>query len=148
MKDQQKKTSSMPWHTIPGALAFLYLTTFAILLFLGLVIVFATGFSAWKLAVLLMLLGVYLIAFVFAVLLSRNMPKKHRIKKYRKLLKGQVSVKISSLAEQTGLDPGEVLQDLQLFIDQGIYPEGTFSEDGEFFYPEHYDTKPQGKDTL
>jgi len=138
----------MPWHTIPGALAFLYLTTFAILLFLGLVIVFATGFSAWKLAVLLMLLGVYLIAFVFAVLLSRNMPKKHRIKKYRKLLKGQVSVKISSLAEQTGLDPGEVLQDLQLFIDQGIYPEGTFSEDGEIFYPEHYDTKPQGKDTL
>ena len=83
MKDQQKKTSSRPWDTVPGALASLYLTTFALLLILGLVIVFLTGYSAWKLAVLLVLLGVYLIALVFAVLLSRNVPKKHRIKKYR-----------------------------------------------------------------
>ena len=82
MKDQQKKTSSRPWHTVPGALAFLYLTTFALLLILGLVIVFLTGYSAWKLAVLLVLLGVYLIALVFAVLLSRNVPKKHRIKDF------------------------------------------------------------------
>lgn len=148
MKDQQKKTSSRPWHTVPGALAFLYLTTFALLLILGLVIVFLTGYSAWKLAVLLVLLGVYLIALVFAVLLSRNVPKKHRIKKYRKLLKGQVFVEISSLAERTGLDPEEVLQDLQLFIDRGIYPDGKISEDRKIFYPEHSNTEPHGKDTL
>lgn len=68
MKDQQKKTSSRPWHTVPGALAFLYLTTFALLLILGLVIVFLTGYSAWKLAVLLVLLGVYLIALVLSLI--------------------------------------------------------------------------------
>ena len=97
---------------------------------------------------LLVLLGVYLIALVFAVLLSRNVPKKHRIKKYRKLLKGQAFVEISLLAERTGLDPEEVLQDLQLFIDRGIYPDGKISEDRKIFYPEHSNTEPQGKDTL
>ncbi len=61
-------------------------------------------------------------------------------------------VEISSLAERTGLDPEEVLQDLQLFIDRGIYPDGKISEDRNshhvIFHPEHSNTEPQGKDTL
>ena len=40
------------------------------------------------------------------------------------------------------------LQDLQLFIDRGIYPDGKISEDRKIFYPEHSNTEPQGKDTL
>ena len=47
-----------------------------------------------------------------------------------------------------GNSPEEVLQDLQLFIDRGIYPDGKISEDRKIFYPEHSNTEPHGKDTL
>ncbi len=141
-----KKSSFPPCRTIPEALTFLYLVTFVLLVILGLLIVFLTGFSVRKLAVVLLLLGADLIAFVFALAASRNVPRKQTLKKYRKLLNGRQEAEISELAEKTGLEQEEVLQDLQSFIDQGIYPNGSFSENREYFYPEQ--SIPQGKDLL
>ena len=60
---KEKKSSFPPCRTIPEALTFLYLVTFVLLLILGLLIVFLTGFSVRKLAVILLLLGADLIAF-------------------------------------------------------------------------------------
>lgn len=148
MKEQKKKTSFLPCRTIPEALTLLYLATFVLLILIGLLIVFLTGFSVRKLAVLMLLLGADLIAFVFAVLASRNVPRKHTLKKYRKLLNGRGEVELSFLAEKTGLDREEVVQDLQVFIDRGVYPDGSFSEDGEYFYPDSHNRDPRGKDTL
>ena len=133
---KEKKSSFPPCRTIPEALTFLYLVTFVLLLILGLLIVFLTGFSVRKLAVVLLLLGADLIAFMFALLASRNVPHKRRLKKYRKLLNGQSSVEISVLSEKTGFEPEEVLLDLQELVRQGIYPNGGFSESREYFYPE------------
>lgn len=133
---KEKKSSFSPCRTIPEALTFLYLVTFVLLLILGLLIVFLTGFSVRKLAVVLLLLGADLIAFMFALLASRNVPHKRRLKKYRKLLNGQSSVEISVLSEKTGFEPEEVLLDLQELIRQDIYPNGSFSESREYFYPE------------
>lgn len=133
---KEKKSSFSPCRTIPEALTFLYLVTFVLLLILGLLIVFLTGFSVRKLAVVLLLLGADLIAFMFALLAARNVPHKRRLKKYRKLLNGQSSVEISVLSEKTGFEPEEVLLDLQELIRQGIYPNGSFSESREYFYPE------------
>lgn len=151
MNDQKnskkgEKTFFLPCRTIPEALTFLYLVTFVLLIFLGLLIVILTGFSVRKLAVVLLLLGADLIAFVFALLVSRNVPQKQKIKKYRKLLNGQQAADISLLAEKTGMNPEDVCQDLQSFIDQGIFPNGSFSENREYFYPEQ--STPQGKDLL
>ena len=88
---KEKKSSFSPCRTIPEALTFLYLVTFVLLLILGLLIVFLTGFSVRKLAVVLLLLGADLIAFMFALLASRNVPHKRRLKKYRKLQIGRAS---------------------------------------------------------
>lgn len=143
MKNTKKKFSFSSCRTIPQTLAFLYLVTFTVLIFLGLVLVFATGFSPKKLAVLLLILGIYLIALVFAVLATRNLPRKHRIAKYKKLLLGQISVDIDALADQTGLDPEELRQDLTFLIDQNICPKAAFSEDGKFFYPNTSDKTSQ-----
>lgn len=149
MKVQNEKHSSFPpCRTIPEALAFLYLVTFVLLMILGLLIVCLTGFSARKLAVVLLLLGADLIAFLFALLASRNVPRKRKLKKYRKLLTGREQVEVSVLAASVGLEPEEVFQELQSLVDQGVYPKGSFSENREYFYPEQLNTKPQGKDIL
>lgn len=148
MKTDKTKTSFSPCRTIPQALTFLYLITFFLLLILGLILVFATGFSFWKLAVCLLLSGSYLISLVIAVLASRNMPKKRRIRKYRKLLAARTAVGISDLAEQTGLEEDELRAELLLLIEEKVFPDGSFSEDGTFFYPDDSYKKQQGKDTL
>lgn len=141
MKIRKSKSSFPPCRTIPQTLAFLYLATCLILFVLGLILVIATGFSFWKLAVFLLIFGAYLIALVFAVLATRNMPKKRHIRKFRKLISGRSSIRISDLARQTGLEPEELRKELEFLIRQNICPDGSFSEDGDFFFPDTSDKK-------
>lgn len=148
MKDTKKKFSFFSCRTIPQALTFLYLTTFSILIILGLFLIFLTGYSSMKLAVLLLILGIYLAALVFAVLATRNLPRKYRIRKYRKLFREKTSLDLVSAADQTGITQEELRQDLQRLINDNIFPDAGFSSDGSFFYLNNSEKKPERKDII
>lgn len=148
MKDKKKEVSFFSCRTIPQALTLLYLTTFSILILLGLFLIFLTGYSPMKLAVLLLILGIYLAALVFAVLATRNLPGKQRIRKYKKLLKEKTSLDLAALADQTGISQEELRQDLLLLINDKIFPDAGFSNDGSFFYLNNSEKKPDRKDTV